>query len=98
LPHIQLKIGSSGSNSLLKGMFDSGDGLNVGSRSYQESIMKKNPHLADGNHKFEDSNTLPIGLGGITVDGLAPCVTAVSLYKMPYLFNDSLCLLKIALA
>jgi hypothetical protein len=53
LPHIQLKIGSSDSDSLLEGMFDSGAGLNVGSRYCHEAITKKNPHLVTGIHRFE---------------------------------------------
>ena len=60
--------------------------------------MAKNPHLVAGIHRFEDSNTPPIGLGGIAVDGVSPCVTAVISYKMPYMSNGSPCLLKIALA
>jgi hypothetical protein len=98
LPHIQLKVGSSGSDSLLEGMFDSGAGLNVGSHAYLEAVMKKNPHLVTGIHRFEDLNTPPIGLVGITLDGVAPRVTAVISYKMPYMSNGSPCLLKIALA
>jgi hypothetical protein len=77
LPHIQLKVGSSDSDSLLEGMFESGAGLNVGSRAYHKSVMKKNPHLVSGIHRLEDSNTPPIGLDGTTLDGFAPRVTAV---------------------
>jgi hypothetical protein len=60
--------------------------------------MKKNPHLVAGVHRFEESNTPPIGCGGIVVDGIAPCLTAVILYKMHYLSTGSPCLLKIDLA
>jgi hypothetical protein len=61
LPHIQLKIGSSDSDSLLEGIFDSGAGINIRSCYYHEAIMKKNPHMVAGIHRFEDSNTPPIG-------------------------------------
>jgi hypothetical protein len=43
-------------------MFDSGAGLNVSSRAYHEAVMKKNPHLITGIHRFEDSNTRPLVL------------------------------------
>jgi hypothetical protein len=98
LPHIQLKIGISYRDSLLEGMFDSGAGLNVGSRAYLKSTTKKNPHLVTCIHCFEESNTPPICLGGIALDGAAPRVTAVISHKMPYMSNGSPCLLKIALA
>jgi hypothetical protein len=45
LSHIQLNIGSSDSDFLLEGMFDSGAGINIDSHSYHEAIKKKNPHL-----------------------------------------------------
>jgi hypothetical protein len=89
LPHIQLKVGNSDSDSFLEGMFDLGAGLNVGSRTYHEAVMKNSPHLVAGVHRFEYSNTPPIGLGGITLDGVTPHVTSVIAYKMRYMYNGS---------
>jgi hypothetical protein len=79
-------------------MFDLVAGLNVGSRAYHKAVMKKNPHLITGIHCFEDSSTPSIGIGSITLDGVAPRVTAVISYNMPYMSNASPCILKIALS
>jgi hypothetical protein len=97
LPHIQLRLGTQDSEKLLDGMFDSGAGLNFGCRTYNEDIMRRNPDLVAGIHRFEDIGTDPISLGGITVDGAAPRVTAFISYKLPYVSNGSARVFKIAL-
>jgi hypothetical protein len=78
-------------------MFDSGEGLNVGCRTYHEEIMRRNPDLVAGIHRFDDSGTSPISLEGITVEGDAPNITSVISYKLPYVSNGSTSVLKIAL-
>jgi hypothetical protein len=95
---IQLWLGTQDSEEILEGMFDSGVGLHVGCRTYHEYIMRRKPDVVAGIHRFEDSGTSIISLGGITVDGADPKVTAVISYTLPYMSNDSACLLKIALA
>ena len=98
LPHIQLLVGNTIGVKFLEGLYDSGAGLTVGSRSYHEQIISQHPDVVATVRWFEKEGIDPIPLGGIAHGSAAPMITAAVTYKLPYRCNGHPSTLQVALA
>ena len=87
LPHIHLTLGVEGNTVLLKTLYDTGAGLNLGRRSYHEAIHQQCPHLVVAFVDFTKDNFDPLSIGGIDGQRWGPSVTACITYLLPYVIQ-----------
>ena len=85
LPHIDIPIGLDKTNNLvLRAVFDSGAGLNVGRRAYHENIRRNYPQLVAQYVDLEQENYDTPGIGGVDGNAYGSAVTALVTYRTPF--------------
>ena len=85
LPHIDLPIGLDRNlNLVLRAVFDSGAGLNVGRRLYHENVRKNYPELVAQYIDLEKENYDTPGIGGVDGNVYGSSVTALITYRTPF--------------
>ena len=85
LPHIDIPIGTGKEdNLLLRTVFDSGAGLNVGRRGYHENIKNQYPGLVSRYIDLQKHNYDTPGIGGVDGNAYGSAVTALITYHTPF--------------
>ena len=85
LPHIDFPIGmDKQQNQMLRVVFDSGAGLNVGRRNYHENVRRQYPHLVSHYIDLETNNYDTPGIGGVDGNAYGSAVTALITYRTPF--------------
>ena len=85
LPHIDVPIGLQKPPKLvLRTVFDSGAGLNVGRRSYHENVRKDLPQLVAAFVDLQQNNYDTPAIGGVDGNAYGSSVTAVISYRTPF--------------
>ena len=85
LPHIDIPLGLDKSKDLvLRAVFDSGAGLNVGKREYHENLRRSYPELVAQYVDLEQENYDTPGIGGVDGNVYGSSVTALVTYRTPF--------------
>ena len=85
LPHIDLPVGlGKDDNLMLRAVFDSGAGLNVGRRGYHENIREQYPGLISKYINLQQHNYDTPGIGGVDGNAYGSAVTALITYYTPF--------------
>ena len=88
LPHIDVPIRlDRNQNLVLRAVFDSGAGLNVGRRTYHENIRKQYPALVAQYVDLEKEDYDTPGIGGVDENAYGSAVTALVTYRTPFKFG-----------
>ena len=72
---------------MLRAVFDSGAGLNVGRRNYHENVRRSYPQLVSHYVDLEKSNYDTPAIGGVDGNAYGSAVTALITYRTPFTFN-----------
>ena len=88
LPHIDIPVGIDKPGVLvLRAVFDSGAGLNVGRRSYHDNVRKSYPQLISNYIDLEEGNYDTPAIGGVDGNAYGSAVTSLITYRTPFQFN-----------
>ena len=98
LPHIDIPIGTEKTNNLmLRAVFDSGAGLNVGRRGYHENLREQYPYLVSQYLDLQKHNYDTPGIGGVDGNAYGSAVTALISYHTPFMVSGQPVLLTFGL-
>ena len=88
LPHIDIPVGIKRNNNLvLRAVFDSGAGLNVGRKGYHENIRHMYPELVAHYIDLQKENYDTPGIGGVDGNAYGSAVTALVTYRTPFMVS-----------
>ena len=91
LPNVDIPVGLDKPGTLvLRVMFDSGAGLNIGRRDYHDNVRKSYPHLISHYVDLEENNYDTPVIGGVNRNSYGSAVTELVTYRAPFHFNGQL--------